>query len=77
TQLKGPPLPAQVAKPLLQNTQTPEKIETGEKPEAAQGGNDKPVPSKTSRLPYPIAAKRTKKVKVTDERIIELLSKVE
>ncbi|MED6171800.1 hypothetical protein PIB30_044154 [Stylosanthes scabra] len=52
-------------------------MQTSKKPEAAQGGNDKPIPSEASRLPYPTAAKRTKKVKVTDERIIELLSKVE
>ncbi|MED6225306.1 hypothetical protein PIB30_092505, partial [Stylosanthes scabra] len=75
TQLKGPPLSTQVAEPLLQNTQTPEIIETSKKQEVAQGGNDKPIPSETSRLPYLIVAKRTKKVKVTNERIIELLSK--
>ncbi|MED6176088.1 hypothetical protein PIB30_084509, partial [Stylosanthes scabra] len=67
TQLKGPTLPAQVAEPLLQNTQTPEIIEIGKRSEAAHEGNDKPVPSETSCLPYPITAKRTKKVKVTDE----------
>ncbi|MED6108917.1 hypothetical protein PIB30_028651 [Stylosanthes scabra] len=78
TQYKGPTPPVQSTEPPTQDHRTFERTESNEAlGSTKEKDTSETVRKKACHLPYPSATKRTKKVRVIDERIDNILKKVE